>query len=59
MNAAELFALVYLSTGVLITVFIIGGKSFTEGTKRYQKALGVAFMVVLWPVALCIRTARL
>jgi hypothetical protein len=53
-SAAELFGF-YLCIGGLITLFILGGKSFTEGTKRYQKALGVAFMVVLWPVVLCVR----
>jgi hypothetical protein len=56
MNAAELFGLVYLSIGLLITVFIMGGKSFTDGTKRYEKALGVAFMVVLWPLVICVRS---
>jgi len=52
---AELFGF-YLCIGGLITMFIMGGKSFTEGTKRYQKALAVAFMVVLWPVVLCARS---
>jgi hypothetical protein len=52
MNAAELFGLVYLGIGLLIAVFIMGGKSFTDGTKRYEKALGVAFMIVLWPIVL-------
>ena len=56
MNAAELFGLVYLGIGLLITVFIMGGKSFTDGTKRYEKALGVAFMVVLWPLVICVRS---
>jgi hypothetical protein len=53
-SAAELFGL-YLCIGGLITVFIKGGKSFTEGTKGYEKVLGLGFMVILWPVVLCVR----
>ena len=52
---AELFGF-YLCTGGLITVFIMGGKSFTEGTKGYEKVLGLVFMVIPWPVVLCVRS---
>ena len=38
---AELFGF-YLCIGGLITMFIMGGKSFTEGTKRIRKPW-------LWP----------
>ena len=54
MNASELLGLIYLGVGLLVTILIRGGKSFTEGTKWYEKALGVAFMVVLWPIVLCV-----
>jgi hypothetical protein len=54
MNAAVFFGLVYFGIGLLINIFIMGGKSFTEGTKGYQKALGAAFMVVLWPIVLSV-----
>jgi succinate dehydrogenase/fumarate reductase cytochrome b subunit len=53
-NGSELLGLLYLGIGLLVTIFIKGGKSFPEGTNWYEKALGVAFMVVLWPIVLCV-----
>jgi hypothetical protein len=54
MNSLEIFCLAYLSIGLLITIFVMRGKSFTEGTKWYQKVLGLAFMIVLWPIVICV-----
>ncbi len=54
MNASELLGLIYLGIGLLVILFITGGKSFPEGTKQYERALGVAFMIVLWPIVLCV-----
>jgi hypothetical protein len=54
MNGLEIFGLVYLGIGLLITMFVTRGTSFTEGTKWYEKVLGLAFMIVLWPVVICV-----
>ncbi len=58
MNASALLGLIYLGIGVLVTIFVRGGKSFPEGTKWYEKALGVAFMVVLWPIIWVLNSGR-
>jgi Mn2+/Fe2+ NRAMP family transporter len=54
MNGLEISCLAYLGIGLLITIFVVRGKSFTEGTKWYQKVLGLAFMIVLWPIVICV-----
>jgi hypothetical protein len=54
MNGLEIFCLAYLGVGLLITMYVIGGKSFTEGTKWYEKVLGLTFMIVLWPIVICV-----
>ena len=54
MNGLELLCLVYLGIGILITMYVIRDKSFTEGTKWYEKVLGMAFMIVLWPIVICV-----
>jgi hypothetical protein len=53
MNGLELLCLAYLGMGFLITIYVMRGKSFTEGTKWYEKVLGMAFMIVLWPIVIC------
>jgi hypothetical protein len=56
MNGLEISCLVYLGIGLLITMYVIRDKSFTEGTKWYEKVLGLAFMIILWPIVLCVRS---
>jgi hypothetical protein len=46
--------LAYLGIGLLITIFVMRGKSFPEGTKWYEKVFGIAFMIVLWPIVICV-----
>ena len=58
MNGQEIFVLVYLGVGLLITRYVMRGKSFTEGTKGYQKVLGLVFMVILWPIIICVVNLR-
>jgi hypothetical protein len=55
MNALEVSCLAYLGIGLLITMYIMRGKWFPEGTKWYEKVLGLAFMIVLWPIVVCVR----
>jgi hypothetical protein len=54
MNGQEIFVLFYLGVGLLITRYVMRGKSFTEDTKGYQKVLGLTFMIILWPVIICV-----
>ena len=54
MNGLEITCLAYLGIGLLITIFVTRGKSFTEGTTRYQKVLGLGFMIALWPIVICV-----
>jgi hypothetical protein len=54
MNGLEICCLAYLGIGLLITMYVIRDKSFTEGTKWYEKVLGLAFMIILWPIVLCL-----
>jgi hypothetical protein len=56
MNGLEISCLVYLGIGLLITMYVIRDKSFTEGTKWCEKVLGLAFMIILWPIVLCVRS---
>ena len=54
MNGQEIVGLVYLGIGLLIAIYVMRGNSFTEGTKGYQKVLGLTFMIILWPVIICV-----
>ncbi len=54
MNGTGIAGLSYLGIGLLITVFVMDGKSFPEGTKAYQKALGWGYMILLWPIVICV-----
>jgi hypothetical protein len=54
MNNLAVLGLVYLGVGLLITLFVIRDKSFPEGTKGYEKAGGLAFMIILWPIVICV-----
>jgi hypothetical protein len=58
MNGQEIVGLVYLGIGLLIAIYVMRGKSFTEGTKGYQKVLGLVFMVILWPIIICVVNLR-
>jgi hypothetical protein len=49
MNGLAIFGLVYFGLGILVTMYVMRGKSFTEGTRWYEKILGLVFMIVLWP----------
>lgn len=56
MNGLEISCLAYLGIGLLSTMYVIGDKSFTGGTKWYEKVWGLAFMIILWPIVLCVRS---
>ena len=40
------------ASAFLVTLFVIGDKTFPDGTTPYEKAGGVVFMMILWPIVL-------
>lgn len=54
MISSGIIGLGYLGIGFLVTLFVIGDKAFPDGTTPYEKAGGLAFMMILWPIVLCV-----
>jgi hypothetical protein len=55
MISSGIIVLGYLAIGLLVTIFVIGDKTFPAGTTPYEKAGGIVFMIVLWPIVICVR----